>query len=184
MNVEFSKLIAKTIEAGAFKAEVIAVSTIKTDPYFRKLCEMNHCGNYNKNWMCPPHIGKIDELIDEIRNYEWALVYQTVGELEDSFDFEGMMEAQRLHDKLVFNIRKVAEGFLDKDARMLLLGAGGCKVCEDCSKRSNKPCRHPESAVSSLEAYGIDVSQLAKAAGMKYTNGNNTVTYFGALLFG
>jgi hypothetical protein len=35
----------------------------------------------------------------------------------------------------------------------------------------------------SLEAYGINVSELAKAAGMNYINGQNTVTYFGAVLF-
>jgi hypothetical protein len=35
----------------------------------------------------------------------------------------------------------------------------------------------------SLEAYGINVSELAKSAGMKYINGQDTVTYFGAVLF-
>ena len=37
--------------------------------------------------------------------------------------------------------------------------------------------------MSSLATYGINVSKLAKAAGMKYINGQNTVTYFGAALF-
>jgi len=35
----------------------------------------------------------------------------------------------------------------------------------------------------SLETYGINVSRLAPAVGMKYVNGVNTVTYFGAVLF-
>ena len=39
-------------------------------------------------------------------------------------------------------------------------------------------------AMSSLEAYGINVSVLAPQAGMKYINGINTVTYFGAVLLG
>ena len=43
---------------------------------------------------------------------------------------------------------------------------------------------NPALAMSSLEAYGIDVAQLAKQAGMKYINGVNTVTYFGAVFFG
>ena len=37
--------------------------------------------------------------------------------------------------------------------------------------------------MASLEAYGIHVSKLAKAADMKYINGQNTVTYFGGVLF-
>jgi len=41
----------------------------------------------------------------------------------------------------------------------------------------------PDRAMPSLEAYGINVSLLAKTSGMKYINGANTVTYFGAVLF-
>ena len=37
--------------------------------------------------------------------------------------------------------------------------------------------------MKSLEAYGIHVSKMAEAAGMKYINGQDTVTYFGAVLF-
>jgi hypothetical protein len=37
--------------------------------------------------------------------------------------------------------------------------------------------------MASLEAYCINVSALASSADMKYINGQNTVTYFGAVLF-
>ena len=57
----------------------------------------------------------------------------------------------------------------------------GCRVCPVCGKRTGEPCRHPQQAISSLEAYGVNVSLLAQAAGMRYTNGQNTVTYFGAV---
>ena len=65
----------------------------------------------------------------------------------------------------------------------LCLGAGGCTVCEVCAKRTGEPCRHPDLMTTSLETYGVNVSKLAPAAGMKYINGQNTVTYFGAVLF-
>jgi predicted metal-binding protein len=64
-----------------------------------------------------------------------------------------------------------------------MLGAGGCRVCPVCAKKTDEPCRHPELAMSSLETYGINVSKLAASAGMKYINGKDTVTYFGAVLF-
>jgi hypothetical protein len=35
----------------------------------------------------------------------------------------------------------------------------------------------------SIEGYGILVSELAKKAGVNYNNGENTITYFGSLLF-
>jgi predicted metal-binding protein len=66
---------------------------------------------------------------------------------------------------------------------VLHLSAGGCGVCKVCAKRTNEPCRFPEKAITSLEAYGINVSRLAAASDMKYINGQNTVTYFGAVLF-
>ena len=119
--------------------------------------------------------------MNEAQSYQKALVYQTVGTLEDSYDFEGMMEAARLHNELS---RALAKWFATLPfAKKLHLGAGGCHMCGVCAKRTNEPCRHPELAMPSLETYGINVSELAASSGMKYINGQNTVTYFGALLF-
>ena len=50
-------------------------------------------------------------------------------------------------------------------------------------KFKNNEVYVPEEAVASLETYGGNVSKLAPAAGMKYINGKDTVTYFGAVLF-
>ena len=66
--------------------------------------------------------------------------------------------------------------------RILHLGAGGCNICPVCARVENHPCRFPDMAISSLEAHGINVSRLAAECGMKYINGQNTVTYFGAVL--
>ena len=35
----------------------------------------------------------------------------------------------------------------------------------------------------SLEAYGIYVAKTAENAGLRYCNGENTVTFFGMILF-
>ena len=42
---------------------------------------------YGKCYMCPPDVGDIDVLVKEARTYKYALVYQTVSKLDDSFDF-------------------------------------------------------------------------------------------------
>ena len=131
--------------------------------------------------MCPPDVGEIEALMAQIGNYAYALVYQTVTELEDSFDFEGMVAAKKRTYPLAQSLRAVFAK--EKITHVLHLGAGGCGVCKTCAKRTDEPCRFPEKAMPSLEAYGINVSQLAKAADMKYINGQNTVTYFGAVLF-
>ena len=176
-----ARLAEIALKEGAAHASVIPVSDVETDASFRKMCEQNICGNYGKSWMCPPDAGPIEELMAALKSYSHILVYQTIGELEDSYDFEGMMEAGARHNQVVLSIREKLKA--EPLRRVLHLGAGGCRMCEKCAKRTGEPCRFPERAMSSLETYGVNVSKLAKTAGMKYINGQNTVTYFGAALF-
>lgn len=177
----FERLIAGCRELGAFKAKVISVGEIVIDPAFREMCQANSCGMYGRCYMCPPDVGDIEALAKEVREYSYCLVYQTVTELLDSFDFEGMVEAKKKSYPLAQGLRRV---FLDGNiTEVLHLCVGGCGVCESCAKGTDEPCRHPELAMASLEAYGVNVSELARASGMKYINGQNTVTYFGAVLF-
>lgn len=181
METDFESLLDQVRSLGAYKASVIPVSQVQIDRAFRAMCQANACGNFNQCWMCPPNAGDIDELICQAQSYDRILVYQTVGQLEDSYDFEGMMEAAHRHNLLARELTKRFEAL--PFAKKLHLGAGGCHMCQVCAKRTNEPCRHPELAMRSLEVYGINVSELAKASGMRYINGQNTVTYFGALLF-
>lgn len=171
----------KIIALGAKAAAVIAVKDISFDAAFRSMYASNACGNYGRSYMCPPDIGEIETLIREAKSYSYALVYQTVGLLEDSYDFEGMMEAGRHHNDLAQRVRRLFEEECGQKA--LHLGAGGCRLCPVCGKKTGEPCRFPDRAMSSLEAYGVNVSELVVQCGMRYINGENTVTYFGAVFF-
>jgi len=145
------------------------------------MCQANVCGMYGKCWMCPPDIGDIEDLMHALGQYKYVFVYQTIGTLEDSFDIEGMHEAGAVHNVLTQKVRKVFASAGIEDG--LHLGAGGCRVCESCAKKTGQPCRFPDKAIPSLEAYGVNVSEMASAADMRYINGVNTVTYFGAVFF-
>jgi predicted metal-binding protein len=176
VNVEIRDIL---FEHGARFGEA-EVSQMRFDPEFRALCEKNTCGYYGACWTCPPDAGPLEELMTRVRGYERALVFQTIYPLEDSFDIEGMHEASLRHNRLVQAVQAAAKASGEDG---LVLGAGACGACKTCTKREGKPCRFPERAVLSLEACGVDVSQLAKLAGLKYINGANTVTYFGVLLY-
>ncbi|NLW11620.1 MAG: DUF2284 domain-containing protein [Clostridiaceae bacterium] len=181
MDNLISKMVQETIELGAYGAGAVEIDKIVFDRGFRSLCESNACGNFDKCWTCPPDAGDIDDLINKAKSFDGAIVYQTVRSLEDSYDFEGMMEAGSLHNVLA---EKISAAFASHNfAEVLHLGAGGCHVCEVCTKRQDEPCRYPERAMASLETYGVAVSQLAETAGLKYINGQNTVTYFGAYFY-
>jgi len=180
--MDISEIIIKKLkELGADNAAKVAVKDIRFEPQFRDLCVMNHCGLYGKCWMCPPDAGDVNELIARARKYEHAVVYQTIGKLEDSFDIEGMEEASDLNTRLTVTFRNWVRE--QKGIDWLLLNKGGCGICNTCSKANDEPCPFPEEALESLDSYGVYVSELAKLAGMNYINGTNTVTYFGALLY-
>ena len=136
---------------------------------------------FGRCWTCPPDIGDIDKLMQDIHNYQYALVYQFVAPIEDSYDFEGMIDAKKEFVRITRGISRYLKEHPKRET--LHLGAGGCGICEKCAKQTDEPCRFPDEALPSLEGYGVNVYRLAQSADMKYINGQNTVTYFGAVLF-
>ena len=177
--MDYSALAEQVRGLGAYKAGVVDLQDVRFDRAFRAMCETNACGNYGKCWMCPPDVGEIEALMARIRAFPGGVLYQTIGELEDSFDIEGMTEAGRRHAQVSQRIQRA----LPEGLRTLHLTCGGCRMCETCAKASGEPCRFPDRALPSVESYGVDVYNTTRATALKYINGPDTVTYFGLLLF-
>ena len=97
------------LKEGAYKAAVIPVEQVVLSAHFRDICATNSCGRYGTCWMCPPDVGPVEELMAQIGQFTHGLIYQTVTELEDSFDIEGMSEAER--EALIYPIEHI---FKDK----------------------------------------------------------------------
>ena len=135
---------------------------------------MMHCEN-------PKPTGDIDDLMARARSFDSILVYQTVGQLEDSYDFEGMTEVGNRFIAMCQRVNEELKPVFGKE--MLHLGKGGCGLCKRCTILDNEPCRMPDKALSSLEMYGVDVYRTTEGTGLKYINGPETVTYFGMVLF-
>ena len=174
-------LIQTALDCGATKAVIIDQKSIVLSEEFRGMCEANRCGVYGKCYMCPPDVGPIDELMRKVRSYDKGLFYQTITELEDSFDIEGMGEARKELTRISQRLMDALRPVLGEEA--LHLSAGGCGLCKPCAKVTGEPCRHPDRAIASLESYGMDVYNTTKGTSMKYINGANTVTYFGMVLY-
>jgi len=170
-------IVKLCLEHGATKAEEIPVSKLKLQPELRQYCELNHCGLYKRNYTCPPYVGEIDTLIAKLRNFQRGIIWQNVYPLEDSFDFEGMDEAKNKHRAMTLEIARWVYEELG-NSQALVLSAGGCTACPACGIQTAEPCRFPEQALVSLEAYGVNVSQISEVSSMRYINGANTVTYF------
>ncbi|WP_322182826.1 DUF2284 domain-containing protein [Neglectibacter caecimuris] len=178
--MDLEKLVEMILAEGAAKATVIPGSKIVTSRAFRDVCAENTCGNYGRCWMCPPDTGDIDELIETVKKYPQGLLYQTISELEDSFDIEGMQEAGNLHAKISRKVEKALKPLLPEGYLHLI--NGGCHYCKVCAKKEGKPCVSPENAMPSLEGYGVDVYNTTKDTDLKYINGQDTVTFFSMIL--
>lgn len=164
---------------GVFQYAFLKTRDIPFSDDVRKACEANACGMYGKCWTCPPGVGKVNELKDRILKYENALVFTHIGNLEDSFDYEGMQRVGKEADKILEQVDTALkkEGILH-----ISLGRGACEICEDCTY-PKLPCRLPDKAVVSVEACGINVVQLAADCQINYHNGANTVTYFTLIIY-
>jgi predicted metal-binding protein len=162
------------------QADPFDLSVLTFEEEIRAMCEQNTCGRYGKSWNCPPVCGTVEELEAACRRYSKGILVNSVKQLEDSFDWQGMMDGGRALCDILLDIDDAARRLGLADYR--ILGSGGCNSCEDCSYPDH-PCRHPDKQFTPIEACGINVMQTALDSGFKYNNGQNTVTYFGMLLY-
>lgn len=177
-----NELVQEAKKLGCSEAVGLNFSLIEFSQEVRKYCAMNHCGQYNKNWACPPAVGSMEELKDRVLGFADGILVQTMHYLKSSFDYRGMQAGKEVHEKVMRNLLNTAlERFPLEET--LLLGAGHCDVCQECAWVDGEPCRFPEKAMASLEAYGIDVMKLTREHGIPYFYGKGTVAYVGLLLY-
>jgi predicted metal-binding protein len=154
---------------------ILPVGALTFSPTLIEACKTNVCGNFNKSWTCPPACGTMEEQREKILSWEKIFVFTTVHKLEDSFDYEGITKGRELHTKLTIEVKK-------RLGDTPVYGAERCPSCRDEANNSTcaypDPCPYPNKMIGSIEAAGIDVSKLSKAAGITYNNGLNTVTFF------
>lgn len=181
MDMDLGHKLEEAVRAcGAFKAECIPAEKIVLSAKFREACKTNSCGHFGRCYQCPPDIGEISELMERVRAYPYAVLYQSVAQIEDSFDYEGMMDAAQAHVQLSQRVQKKVKTMLPEGFLHL---SNGCSLCKRCAKEDNLPCRHPLEALPSMSGFGVDVYNTAAGTDLHYINGQNTVTYFGMVLF-
>ena len=152
-----------------FEIAELATSKLVFSQDLLNYCKVNVCGNYNKSWTCPPACESLNEQKQKILSYDKLFVFTTKHDIEDSFDYDSITKGRELHSSLTAMIKiRLPE--------TLVYGAGKCSTCDTCAFPS--PCAFPEKKIGSIEAAGIDVAELSKAANINYNNGPNTVTFF------
>ena len=176
MTYEELKKIAE--DAGFTAWAPLDVSTIELKQEVRDMCATNSCGMYGKRWSCPPGCGTLDECADRVRSHTQGILVQTVGDIEDGFDFEAIMEIEADHKEHVSEMHAV---LAEKVENVLALGAGCCRQCAKCTY-PDEPCRFPKKMLASMEAYGMLVLEICKANGLQYYYGQEKMAYTSCFL--
>ena len=177
MRVEILLELAQ--QAGFTGAVPLNLSALQTVPEVREMCAAGRCGAYGHSWSCPPACGTLQQCQSRMGRYSNGILVQTTGSLEDDFDLEGIAAAERRHKKAFADLTRQAR-LLHPDC--LPLTAGGCTLCRRCTY-PEKPCRFPPKRLSSMEAYGLLVSDVCTRSGLPYNHGPRTITYTSCILF-
>lgn len=166
-------------DCGFTAAVPLDVGTLVPMPMVRQACAADKCQAYGKNWTCPPYCGTLEECRQQIQRHSQGLLLQTMGHLEKTIDTKGYRRIEAAH---VQALQSFAQVFQKTHPEALFLGAGGCRRCKTCAYP--QPCRFPEEAMSSMEGYGLFVTQVCRDNGLPYSYGPKTIAYCACVLYG
>jgi len=163
---------------GFTEAAPLKIETLQPREDVRAMCAQDKCGAYGKNWTCPPHCGTLEACAAKMQSYRQGILLQTVGKMEKTIDTKAYRRTEQQH---LDRFHGLAEAMSLAFPGALFLGCGGCRICKKCAYPD--PCLYPEMACSSMEGYGLLVSQVCRDNGLAYHYGERTITYTACVLF-
>lgn len=170
--------IEKALELGFSSAAPLRIETLQPREDVRGMCRADKCRAYGKNWACPPHCGTLAECNAKMHSYSRGILLQTVGKTEKTIDTRAYRRTEARHLELFYHFSELVR---NRYPEALCLGSGGCRVCRECAYP--EPCRFPEKACSSMEGYGLFVTEVCQKNGLAYHHGEKTITYTSCILF-
>ena len=177
---DYVKLSALAESCGFSYYAPLDVSTLEFLQDVRDMCNPKQCNRFDKSWACPPACGSLEYMRERVKGYTGGLLVQTVGELEDSYDWDGIQEAAKQQNK---NFRKMWDALEKEYASVLAMGTGGCTNCEACTY-PGEPCRFPDRMASSMEACGLYVSKVCTDNSLAYNYGPDKIAFTACFLVG
>ena len=152
----------------------------KTDIVFSEAvfasCAENKCGNYGKNYSCPPLSGDMEENKARFLKYEHAIIINKIADMGKRYEkmAEAGLKVKEAFEKL---------GKLLEDKPVMLAGAGGCSLCKKCAAQTGEPCRFPDKRRYSMEGSGMDIVKMSIQQKMTYNGGDNKLGFFMMVLY-
>ena len=174
---DYNKLEKLALACGFTHTAPMAVSTLEFMQDIRNMCNADQCENFNKSWSCPPACESLEDMRKLVEDFDSGILTQTVGELEDSYDWDGIMQAKKRQKEAFSKLR--AE--LKKEYEIMAMGTGVCEVCPSCTY-PDEPCRYPDKMEVSMEACGLFVSKVCADNGLSYNYGPDKIAFTACFL--
>ena len=151
------------LAVGFDHAAVMPVSELVIVPEYRKYCEMNYCGNYDKVASCPSHCGTVAQMLAKMIVYNSALVMQSTHEVDNVFDRKEQNKLEAKHNIMTEAVHKLMKEDGIKDS--LFMSAG------------------PWKGNSCLSAYCINAQKMAEYVNMDCWLDDGKSRFFSLILF-
>jgi predicted metal-binding protein len=152
-------------EASPRAAQVVAVpvETIRPRHSVRLKCLIPVCEYYDACKICPPRIPGVEEFKAALEDYSHAFLVVLRESIVRIQDLRHNDSIELKIAQLVSDLELIAyqHGFY----LAMGLTVGGCKLCPECAP-ADEPCRHPFKARPSPEGFGIDITEVAREAGV------------------
>ncbi len=153
------------------------------------ICETD-CKRYGHSWACPPHAGDLTANIERIKKYHHCLVFSTIWEVTDAWNFDACLEVRKQHEVMTREIRKKVLGHFGLEEESLAENpnpdiyflSAGCAICEECSCPDSE-CKHPKERLMTMESHGILAVSLVEKLGLTSMYDGTTTVYFTMILF-
>ena len=123
------------------------------DSKVREMCRS--CKRYGKKATCPPYIESVEYYQKLLAKYKNGILFFKIYPIDDEIPYEKLSKDSSLEmsGKILSERNKL---FSEGHYFILGLGAGSCKLCDECSF----PCRMPADSLIPLEATGINVVDM------------------------
>lgn len=175
----YSKYIDDAFHLGFSHAVVLEDLELQCDDALRAYCNPQQCPNYGTTWVCPPGCGSIEDCQMRVAGYKTGIVLQTVSKVPVYFGkWRTLHWLEREHNT---RLLQLADRVRRDGYSTLPLTTGGCIVCDPCTF-PKRACREPGRRMHSLSAYGINVGELCKKAGLDFAFEKGIVYYTACLM--
>ncbi|MEG2455608.1 MAG: DUF2284 domain-containing protein [Oscillospiraceae bacterium] len=177
--IRSAEVFAQAQAVGFTHVGTLAVSRLAFLPQVREMCAADRCHKYGKSWVCPPGCGSLADAEARARRYSTGVLLQSTGMMEDDFDVETIAATEKAQQA---RFMELVTWLRQREADCMPMASGACTVCPQCTY-PDAPCRFPNLAIPSMEAFGLLVSDTCKESGLPYYYGPRTMTFTGCILF-